>query len=68
MNTGLKWLLEKSDGVEQEIRAEPDRLLGKHHRPARDQGLETWLGARNFVAKGESGQIEVQKPRSSSRW
>lgn len=58
LNARIKTSLEKSDGVKWEFKAEPDRLLFKHPRPVRDQGLETWLRAEGFAAKGESGQVE----------
>lgn len=50
--------MEKSDGDKPEFKAEPDRLLVKHLRLARDHGLETWLSAGDFAAQGELGQVE----------
>ena len=54
----IKTSLEKSDGVKQEFKAEPYRLLIKHPRPARGHDLETQLGTRDFTTRGESEQVE----------
>ena len=73
MNTRIKISLEESDGVKQEFKAEPERLLVKHPRPVRNQGLETWLRAEGFAARGESEQVEGPVAKESlkagmSKW
>lgn len=54
--------LDKPDGVKQEFKAEPDRLLVKQGRGRR---LETWLGRREFVARYDSGRVEGLEAKES---
>lgn len=57
--------LEKFDGVKPEFKAESERLLVKHPRPARDHSLETWQGAGDFETRSDSGQVEGLEAKKS---